>query len=64
MNIVSWTLAGPGTSEIIGDALRSVMWIADLCAIIDTAPEHAITYQIRGDVRTAGEFGAGHKAIF
>ncbi len=34
--IISWTLAGPGTAPIIGDALRSVMPIADACAVIWT----------------------------
>jgi tetratricopeptide (TPR) repeat protein len=36
MNIVSWTLAGPGTAPIVGAALRSVDDIVDACLVIDT----------------------------
>ncbi len=36
--LCSWTLAGPGTAPIIGDALRSVAPIVDACMVIWTGP--------------------------
>ncbi len=36
MRLVSWTLAGPGTAAIIGDALRSVVPIADEAIVVWT----------------------------
>lgn len=37
MRICSVTLAGPGTEGIIGEALRSVVDVVDMCLIIDTS---------------------------
>jgi tetratricopeptide (TPR) repeat protein len=36
--IVSTTLAGPGTERILGDAIRSVAPIVDLCLVVWTGP--------------------------
>ncbi len=38
-SIASWTLAGPGTAPIIGDALRSVVPLVDASLVVFTPPE-------------------------
>lgn len=42
MQIVSWTLAGPGTEDIIGDALRSVVPIVNDLMIVCTDPRGGV----------------------
>lgn len=39
MRLCSWTLAGPGTATIIGDALRSVAPLVDACLVVWTGEE-------------------------
>lgn len=39
MKIVSWTLAGPGTAPIIGEALRSVAPVVDACMVVFTGAD-------------------------
>ncbi len=56
MRLVSWTLAGPGTAPIIGDALRSVAPIVDRAMLVWTGPDEG---RIPGDMVHASEDGIG-----
>lgn len=39
IKLISWTLAGPGTGPIVGDALRSVAPLTERCVVVLTDPD-------------------------
>lgn len=57
MKIVSWTLAGPGTAPIIGDALRSVAPIADARLVVWTGPDPEMPSDFLDALDGVGELG-------
>jgi hypothetical protein len=59
--LISWTLAGPGTAPIIGDALRSVAPIVDACMVIWTGYE---TQPIGWAPDAVGEPGPGRRTVY
>lgn len=60
MKLVSTTLAGPGASAVIGDALRSVVDWVDTCAVICTSDD---ADDARATLRAAREVAAGQLLI-